>query len=103
MNHHHHHRAIGHHSMIFEVRFQMFQFFITVCVCVCVSTWRQVTDCGVAARASGYVLKPWRDPLRVRGGEQLCGRLAELQDLGQHGDSLVRVLDAFQRMGKLVP
>lgn len=29
--------------------------------------------------------------------EQLLGRLAELQDLRQHGDSLVGVLDASQR------
>lgn len=33
----------------------------------------------------------------MRAGEQLRGRLSELQDLGQHGDPLVRVLDAAQR------
>lgn len=45
-------------------------------------------------------MKPWGDPLRVGAGEQLCGRLTELQDLRQHGDLLVLVLDAVQRRGR---
>lgn len=47
-------------------------------------------------------MKPRRDPLRVGAGEQLFGRLAELQNLCQHGDSLVRVLNASQTNRKLV-
>lgn len=42
-------------------------------------------------------MKPGGDPLGVGAGEQLFGRLAELQDLCQHGDSLIGVLDASQR------
>lgn len=32
----------------------------------------------------------------MRAGEQLFGRLAKLQDLCQHGDSLIGVLNACQ-------
>lgn len=42
-------------------------------------------------------MKPGCDPLGVGAGEQLFGRLAELQNLRQHGDSLVRILGAAQR------
>lgn len=44
-------------------------------------------------------MKPGCDPLGVGAGEQLFGCLAELQNLCQHGDSLVRVLVASQRKG----
>lgn len=46
-------------------------------------------------------MKPGCDPLGMGGGEQLLGRLAKLQDLRQHGDSLVGVLDALQRHSQL--
>lgn len=57
------------------------------------STWRQLT----AAGAAGHAVEPGGDPLGVGAGEQLFGRLAKLQDLCQHGDSLIGVLDASQR------
>lgn len=47
-------------------------------------------------------MKPGGDPLGVGDGEQLLGRLAELQDLRQHADSLIGVLDASQRNRKSV-
>ncbi len=68
----------------------------------CFSTWRQFTEGRVDAGASGYVVKPRGDPLRVGAGEQLFGRLAELQDLCQHGDPLIRVLDASRKFVKLM-
>lgn len=58
-------------------------------------TWRQLA--GWRAGASGHAVEAGCDPLGVRAGEQLRGRLSELQDLGQHGDPLLRVLDAAQR------
>lgn len=70
----------------------------TLCVC----TRRQFTEWRVAAGASGHAVKPGCDPLGVGAGEQLFRRLAELQDLCKHGDSLVRVLDASKRNGKSV-
>lgn len=68
---------------------------------MCVSTWRQFAGGRVDAGASGHVVEPRGDPLRVGAGEQLFGRLAELQDLSQHGDSLVRVFDAAWRNTRL--
>lgn len=68
-------------------------------------TWRQLAGSRVDAGAPPGVVKPRRDPLRMRPGEQLPGRLTELQDLSQHGDPLIRVLDAFptqSQRGKLV-
>lgn len=59
-----------------------------------VPTWRQLAEW--RAGASGDAVEPGCDPLWVRAGKQLRGRLSELQDLGQHGDPLVRVLDAAQ-------
>lgn len=64
---------------------------------VSVCTWGQFAGRGRDAGALSSVRQPRCDPLRVWGGEQLLGRLTELQYLGQHGDSLVRVLDASQR------
>lgn len=72
----------------------------TLYVCVC--TWRQFTDWRVAAGASGHAVKPGCDPLGVGAGEHLFRRLAKLQDLCKHGDSLVRVLDAAKTNGELV-
>lgn len=71
-------------------------------MCVCVSTWRQFAEWRSDAGASSDVVEPRRDPLRVRDGEQLCGRLAKLQDLREHGDPLVGVLDASRGNGKSV-
>lgn len=86
------------------MRFQtLHQSLLNVRVCSCDSTGGQIADWRVAAGTSSYVVKPRRDPLRVRGGEQLFGRLAELQDLCQHADSLVGVLNAFRTIGKLAP
>lgn len=65
-----------------------------------VTTWRQFTDRWVDAGASSNVVKPWCDPLRVRAGEQLRGRLPELEDLRQHGDPLLRFLDASEWRGR---
>lgn len=65
------------------------------------STWRQLTVRWVAAGAASHAVKPGCDPLGMGGGEQLFGRLAKLQDLRQHGDSLVGVLDALQRHSQL--
>lgn len=45
-------------------------------------------------------MKPWCDPLRMRAGEQLRWRLPELEDLCQHGDLLIRVLDASRQRGR---
>lgn len=67
---------------------------------LCSVTWREFGVGCVDAGASGNVLKPRGDPLRVRSGEQLLGRLAELQDLRQHGDPLIGVLDASHREGR---
>lgn len=58
-------------------------------------TWRQFADARVGAEAAAD-LKARRDPLRVRAAEQLFGRLAKLQDLRQHGDSLIGILDALE-------
>lgn len=58
-------------------------------------TWWQQAGRGTGAPA--HAVEPGCDPLWVGAGKQLCGRLSELQDLGQHGDPLVRVLDAAQK------
>lgn len=60
------------------------------------STWGQLAGRRAAAGAAGHAVKPGGDPLGVGAGKQLCGRLAELQDLCQHGDPLIGVLDAWQ-------
>lgn len=96
-------RCVNHHrQQLINIITQIislfhFQWAFPTCKVVCVSTWRQLTERWVDAGASGHAVKPGCDPLGVGAGEQLCGRLAELQNLCQHGDSLVRVLDAARR------
>lgn len=43
----------------------------------------------------GEIFKLWGDPSRMWCHKELFWRLAKLQDLGQHGDFLIRVLDAL--------
>lgn len=66
----------------------------------CSVTRGQLADGGVDAGAPCEVLEPGCDPLGVRAREELLGRLAELQDLRQHGYSLIRVLDASRAHGE---
>ncbi|PWA24993.1 hypothetical protein CCH79_00016008 [Gambusia affinis] len=62
----------------------------------------QLADGRVGAGAPCEALEPGCDPLGVRAREELLGRLAELQDLRQHGYSLIRVLDASRAHGDRV-